>query len=69
MKCQQSSEILFSTSSAETRDLVVGAQWPIHLTVAYVENIVDSLAGELDAADYDCLIVNDDDACVRDLPI
>ncbi len=59
MEYTQTSEILFGTSSVPTKQLVMSAQWPRHLTLTCVHSVVDSLGKDLDASDYDCLIVND----------
>ncbi|MBC8187538.1 MAG: response regulator transcription factor [Proteobacteria bacterium] len=59
MEYTQTSEILFGTSSVPTRELVMSAQWPRHLTLTCVKSVVDSLAKDFDASDYDCLIMND----------
>ena len=58
MEYTQTSEILFSTSSVPTREFVMGAQWPRHLTLTYVKDILDGFAHDLDPSDYDCMIVN-----------
>ncbi len=67
MKYSQTSEILFSTSSIPTRDLVMNAKWPRHIAITHVEDIVDSLVSKCDASDYDCLIINANVSIVRDV--
>ena len=67
MEYTQTSEILFSTSSVPTREFVMSARWPRHLTLTYVKDIVDCFAGDLDASDFDCLIVNSDVSIVDDI--
>jgi DNA-binding response OmpR family regulator len=67
MKYRQMREVVLSTLSVATRDLVMTANWPTHISLAHVDNAIDRFTDDLDASDFDCLILDHEVENLRDL--
>lgn len=67
MKYHQMREVVLSTPSVATRNLVITANWPAHISLAHVDNVIDRFTDDLDASDFDCIIIDHEVENLRDL--
>ena len=52
------SQVLFSTTDTEIKELVTRAQWPDNVEISFVEDVFDALFGETELPVYGCLIID-----------